>query len=500
MLCFAIGENGASPRETTLAGAYVVGSDGVPLRADVDLRNNQIVCQKRADGPAGLAVLWPVAGCGQLLLETSRLLEREKPYSLPLELVRGRLMRINQKREDWGLFDFEGFQPVAAEIDKARDLFVEAVKEDDAATQFRMAEKALQLSLLAGEKLSHFHADIFLTRRKQSHAFSRRTIGCAIDPHNTSEAYQRYLKEVCDFVHLPISWRLLEPKQQEYNWRLFDTWIEWLTRNRIPVHAGPLVVFNESQLPDWLAMYETDFETVRNMIFDHVRRVVERYSNYVYHWDVISGVHSENTFNFSFEQLMEVTRVSAALVKQLAPRAQAVINLTSPWGEYYARNQRTIPPMLYADMVVQSGVGFDGLGAQFLFGAPTDGLFVRDMFQISDRLDRLGNFGKPVHLTAVQVPSSSTSDKAGSTGGSWRKPWDEAVQAQWIKEFYAIALSKPFIESVTWHALADSPDNPVFPTGGLLNADMTPKLGYKALAAIRTQLHSTARKPPAGRA
>jgi GH35 family endo-1,4-beta-xylanase len=434
------------------------------------------------------------------MLETSRLVEREKPYNLPLELVRGRLMRISQKREDWGLFDFDGFQSVAAEIDKARDLFVDAIKEEDFSKQFKLSDRALQLAIIAGEKLAHFHADIFLTRRKQSHAFSRRTIGCTLDPRVTSDAYRQYLKDGFDFVHLPISWRLLEPKQQEYNWRLFDSWIEWLTRNRVPVHAGPLISFQESLLPDWLAMYETDFETVRNLIFDHVRRIVERYGNYVFHWDVISGVHSDNSFNFTFEQLMEVTRVSTSLVKQLAPRAQAVINLTSPWGEYYARNQRTIPPMLYADMVVQSGVGFDGLGAQLVFGAPCDGMYVRDMFQVSEKLDRLGNFGKPVHLTAVQVPSTAPADRpAGSYGGWWRKPWDETVQAQWIKEFYAIALSKPFIESVTWADLVDQPDNPLISSGGLLNADLSPKLSYKTLYSIRSQLHGAARKPPAAR-
>jgi GH35 family endo-1,4-beta-xylanase len=499
MLRFAVEENGAS-RETSLAGAYVVGSDGVPLRADMELKNGILSCQKRAEGPAGVALLWPVPGCGYLLLETSRLNEREKPYSLPLELVRGRLMRMSQKREDWGLFDFEGFQPVAAEIDRARDLFVEAVKEDDFAAQFRTAEKALQLAINAGEKLSHFHAEIFLSRRKQSHAFSRRTIGCTLDPRITSDAYRQSLKDGFDFAHLPISWRVLEPKQQEYNWRLFDSWIEWLTRNRVPVHAGPLVNFQENHLPDWLAMYETDFETVRNLIFDHVRRIVERYGNYVFHWDVISGVHAENTFNFTFEQLMEITRVSTALVKQLAPRAQAVINLTAPWGEYYARNQRTIPPMLYADMVVQSGVGFDGLGAQFVFGAAADGMYVRDMFQISEKLDRLGNFGKPVHLTAVQVPSAAPADRpVSSAGGSWRKPWDESVQAQWIKEFYSIALSKPFVESLTWGELADVNDSSGPSSAGLLHADLTPKLGYKTLVSIRGQLHATTRKPPATR-
>ncbi len=34
---------------------------------------------------------------------------------------------------------------------------------------------------------------------------------------------------------------------------------------------------------------------------------------------------------------------------------------------------RTIPPLLYADMVVQSGTNFDGIGLQFYFGLGDDG-------------------------------------------------------------------------------------------------------------------------------
>ncbi len=496
MLCFNVNPNGQSAGPFQLTGSYVVGSDGVPLRGEIELRDRLLVCAKRADGPAGVAVLWPVPGCGTVLLETSRLIERDRPYNLPLELVRGRLMRINQKREEWGLFDFEGVEPVAAEIDRARDLFVEALKADAPPDQTRLAEQALQVAFTAGEQLSHFHAELFLNRRRQAHAFSKRPIGCRIDVMNGSEAYRARLKEAFDFVYLPVPWRMVEPKQQEFNWRVFDSWIEYLTKNRIPIKIGPLVSFDETFLPDWLGMYEPDFETVRNMFFDHVRRMVERYGNYVHQWDVISGVHAENTFDFTFEQLMELTRVTGSLVKQLAPRSQTVIDIIEPWGEYYARNQRTIPPMLYADMVVQSGIGFDALGVQFLFGSPSDGMFVRDMFQISDKLDRLGNFGKPLHVTAVQVPSAAVSDGPLSGGGSWWKPWSDAVQARWVKEFYSIALSKPFVESVTWRELADRTGPGALANGGLLQADLSPKPAFKILKEFRGSLFGSVRKPP----
>jgi len=494
MLRFTLGSRSPAQNKAALAGTYLVGSEGVPLRAEFELRDDILVCAKRADGPASLATFWQAPGCGAYLLETARLLDRDKAYCLPLELVRGRLMRIDQKREDWGLFDYEGFEPLAAELEAARDRFVQAVKEDDPSRQAALADEALALVLQTGDRISRFHADIFLARRKQARAFSRGTFGCTLDLANTAEPYRRLLVEAFDFAALPIPWRLVEPKQQEHNWRPFDAWIEWLVKNRLPVRIGPLVSFREADLPDWLGMYETDYESVRNLIFEHVRRIVERYGNYVQQWEVVSGVHADNTFSFTLEQLMEITRVSVSLVKQLAPRSQAIIDLLSPWGEYYARNQRTIPPMLYAEMIAQSGVGFDGLGSRFVFGPPADGHFLRDMFQISEKLDRLGNFGKPLHITALQVPSAAGAESAG---GYWRNAWDENTQALWIREFCEIALSKPFVESITWVDLADRPRTGRIPSGGLVREDMSPKAGYRLLKEVRNALLASARKPPA---
>lgn len=499
MLKFQVHHNGRPVSDMDLAGTYLVGSDGVPLRAELEFRDSQIVCAKRADGPAGLAVLWPIPGCGAILSETGRLMDREQPYNLMLELVRGRLTRINQKREDWGLFDFEGIEPVSIQIDKARDKFIDALCAATPVEQSKVAEEALKIAFVAGEQISQFHADLFLARRKQTPGFSKRVFGCTVDLTNATEEYRERLKDAFDFAYIPVPWQIVEPKQQVRDWQLIDNWVEWLTKSRMPIRMGPLVNLDCNHIPDWLSQYEGDYESVRSALFEHVRRVVERYSNYVFVWDVVSGIHAENAFNFTFEQIMDLTRVTVALAKQLASRAQVAIDLVAPWGEYYARNQRTIPPMFYADMVSQSGVGFDGIAVQFVFGAPADGMFVRDMFQVSDKLDRLGNLGKPVHITAVQVPSKMTVQKGRLGGGCWMKPWDEAVQAKWLKGFYSVALSKPFVESITWRDLADRPSNQLIPYGGLLNEDLSPKLAYKVLKDLRAELAATTRRPPVQR-
>ena len=163
--------------------------------------------------------------------------------------------------------------------------------------------------------------------------------------------------------------------------------------------------------------------------------------------------------------------MAAGLAKQLAPHSQVILDLTQPWGEYYARNQRTIPPLLYADMVVQSGVSFDAFGLEFLFGH--NGYHVRDLFKISSLIDRLANLGKPLHVSALAVPSGNGATQP-SGGGQWHAPWSDEIQSEFVIAFLEVALSKPYVESVCLADLTDGPDL-IIPTGGVLRDNLTPK-------------------------
>ena len=121
MLSFAVYSNGKLVDNVNLAGSYVVGTDDVPLRAEITFKDGIICCQKRAAGPAGLALSWNVAGVGTIVLETVRLVEREHPYILQVELARARLMRISHKIEDWGLNDFEEVVEACAQPRMSQD-------------------------------------------------------------------------------------------------------------------------------------------------------------------------------------------------------------------------------------------------------------------------------------------------------------------------------------------------------------------------------------------
>ncbi|MGB0715972.1 MAG: endo-1,4-beta-xylanase [Phycisphaerae bacterium] len=485
MLSFVVYQYGEVPANLDLSGAYLIGSDDVPLRAELGYRNGTITCKKRSAGPAGLAILWPVEGVGEVMVETVRLTERDRPYVLELELARGRLMHIAKKLEEWGLIDYEGTAELMEAVTDARMTLVEALKADTTEEAAALGSKALSKAVVASEALSQFHAQVFLDRRRQANSFRRLVTGCRIDLDDAVELAPKYLTESTDFVTVPICWREIEPNEQSFNWRPLDAWVEALHKLRIPMKGSALLSFQESNVPDWLYFWEHDFDAIRDLAFEHIRRVINRYGQYIQMWDVISGIHATNCFTFNFEQLIELTRMAAALTKQVAPKSMAILELIAPWGEYYARNQRTIPPQLYAEMAVQSGVNFDAFGLQFLMGAPTDGCHVRDMFKISSLIDDFAKTGKTLHITGIQAPSHTADGE--KHGGYWRSPWSESVQAEWAGRFLEVAMSKTFVDSVCWYGLSDHATHAI-PYGGLLNSGHAPKQVYATLGEFKRSI------------
>src|ERR1043165_7108690 len=78
MLRFRVYHDGAPPAEMDLSTAYLVGSDSVPIRGDFSYEKGEIFCRKRAVGPAALALMWQTKNFGTVMLETTRLPERDE--------------------------------------------------------------------------------------------------------------------------------------------------------------------------------------------------------------------------------------------------------------------------------------------------------------------------------------------------------------------------------------------------------------------------------------
>ena len=79
----------------------------------------------------------------------------------------------------------------------------------------------------------------------------------------------------------------MAPSEGQYRWDLLDAQFAWCRRNRLTIEAGPLIEFRKGALPDWLWLWEGDFETIGGLVADFVRQAVTRYKGKVPLWHVV---------------------------------------------------------------------------------------------------------------------------------------------------------------------------------------------------------------------
>lgn len=541
MLAFNVTDRLAPTIPGPIPGASMVGPDGVPASGGASFEDGVISCEKTTTEAAALSVpvtldaatLASIGACvlpdgtslspiGEIILQTCLLPERPQPYLLALELARHRMMLILNKLEEWRSFEIPKGDPLAELIDFARDAFTQALVASRGSAQGdkpdpkadRLAVRALWIAVEVSERfvLSQAAQDFGGSARAEMHARASDdvgasapvlhptrtglvlpvapTVGCSITPMPPTDPAKEMVRRCADFITMPMRWIEMEPAEGEYAFSRTDKWIEWAIRTaKVPVVAGPVVDFRPGSVPDWLYIWENDYDTLRELVYEHMKAVVTRYRRTVSRWTVCSGLHANRNFRFTFEQMIDLTRICVLVVRKLHPRAKVQVEIVEPWGEHHSSDRRSLPPTLYAEMLAQAGIQFDALALRVQMGVPSPGLATRDLMAFSAMLDQYAALDRPVVLTACGVPNAPVppnpdEDPAG-TGGYWRSPWSQQAQADWASAYLATALAKPFVQSVCWQDLCDTPSGGEMPGGGLADKDLAPRPVLERLVELR---------------
>lgn len=505
MLKFLVFDENGSSENRVPPNAYLIGPGGHAMPADIMTAEGMLTILKREPGVAAFALQQRVGYCGELTVQTCLLPERDEPYLLSLELARHQLKTFYTKLEDWGLFDLSPDHAAMQRAKLGHQLFIQSlcIWPDNMAQADQLAKKSLSAAVDSNEELVLAHAELLLQHRKVNGMLPKNLVGCRVVTKHGSSKIRPCLTESFDFLSLPIPWRDLAPEEGEYNWDKLDEWIEWADRHGMHLMAGPLISFEPDHQPDWLYLWEHDYDAVRHLISEHIKCVIDRYRENVFTWNVVSGLHVNRHSTFAFEQIMELTRMATTCVKEIHPSARTIVEIQQPFGEYCSTNPRSIPPLMYANFIVQSGIQFDVLSIKLLIGQAVAGQYVRDLMQISNLLDLFSLFGKPLHLTTA-IPSDSVTPMmiaspdlnvpVDANCGYWHQPLSPPVQSHWLEAFLRIAISRPCVESVTWHELMDHPDIEL-PLAGLLSETLQPKLSFLRAVNFRTSLLNQGRKP-----
>ncbi|GJM17862.1 MAG: hypothetical protein DHS20C14_00750 [Phycisphaeraceae bacterium] len=561
MLSFLIFDGDQPAQTRQLRHAHLVGPDSVPVAGEIHFEGGLIHCVKATAEAVGLATqvdldeetlaefvsemepegLPPLRPLGSLTLATCLLPERRRPYLLSLELARHQIMLILNKLEEWQLFDMDRDDPIMRLFEAARDSFTrslvaqrqDSVDEDlgFGVGSHRLALLALWQAVEAGEQLalrdatnrfkgrcdgSTYDAAIETVQGSPSPGAratnpvanpsgtgvvlpTRPAVGCVASPGAFSEPAKRAALSACDFVTIPMRWVDLEPNEGQYAYAPTDRWIEWAVRTaRLPVVAGPVIDFSPECTPEWLFIWENDYETLRELVYEHMKAVVTRYRRTISRWTVVSGLHANSNFKLTFEQMMDLTRICVLVVRKLHSAARVQVEIAQPWGEYYTSDRGSLPPTLYAEMLAQAGISVDSIGLRLVMGMPETGMSTRDLLSLSAMLDRYAALERPIAVSFAGAPSATRptpADHPEAAPGWWRAPWSEEAQGDWMSAALTVALSKPFVESACWAEIADTPRGVPIPASALITRDGRARPSLERLTELRRAAQTAT--PPA---
>jgi GH35 family endo-1,4-beta-xylanase len=486
MLRFSVYDKNGPAGDWPLVNAHLLGPDDLALPGKVAFRDGVIACRRPGKEAAALCLQHDAGRMGRLMLQTCLLPDREEPYHLAVELARHRIKMFIAKSEEWQMFDLASDHPAMTRWEEARKLFTTALTADDPMHAEAAASKALARAIDATERLAMAHAEILLHKRFGSRAATSAALGVRVWPGRDGKQLREFIAANFDVVVLPLRWRELEVEEGVYDWGPVDRWMEWAKAEGKPIIAGPLLDFSKAALPEWMYVWQHDYDTCRDLVYDYMSRVVERYRGVVGMWNIGSGLNVNDNFTFTPPQMLDLARTASLLVRQFRKGARTMIELRQPFGEHCAVQADSMPPLAFVDRLLQEGIKFDALGVQFLFGSGDSGRASRDLMQMSSFLDRLFMLEIPVLVSALGVPSAG-SDAAG---GWWHQAWSPEVQAKWVGPAFVLAMSKPYVESVFWTDLYDHPDALVA-GAGLITDEGRPKPALARLVGARRRL----RKP-----
>jgi endo-1,4-beta-xylanase len=276
--------------------------------------------------------------------------------------------------------------------------------------------------------------------------------------------------------------QFLRPTPDTWNFSFGDTVVSWAERHGLLFRGHCLVWWNA--LPDWFASYVTP-ANAKQVMTDHINRVVKHYAGRVYSWDVVNepifsdgpdGVRRKPWGDLVGTDYIEIAFRTAHAAD---PKARLVLNECYIEHDTPAEIQRRAQLLALVTRLKHAGVPITTLGVQGHLRGNT----ALDKPGMRKFLKQVQDLGLDIMVTELDVDSV---DVPGAL-------IDESAARKYA-EF--IDLVGPFVKVITFEELNDESGYPKRPDGivprpNLFDVDYRPKPAYsstvKALMALKGQ-------------
>lgn len=492
-LSFRLPVNLGPDRRAELRRGYVTGLDRVPERIGVEFHDDLLVVHRDRIESGRVHFPWLVHGQGLVLVSTATLVERETPYRLSLELARGKLNDVLNQAADWHHLGLKIGPELEVKLRAAKRAFGEAATQRDHPVDCDEAsQRCLVAAHAAGDALVEAYTGQVLARRLEHTPKLPTLLSCEIDGVAASPAptWANALPEALNTARVVSTWRHVSPEEGQYRFDEIDAQLHWCRKRKLVATVGPLIDFRPAALPDWLWLWEGDFEAILGMVSELVRRAVTRYRGKVATWHLIGRPGSSEILGLSEEEQFRITARALQIARLADPDVHLVVDLDRPWADWMAQSLFHLGPLHLADNLVRAEVGLSGIGLEIAPGFSAPGSPMHDLLDFSRLLDLFSLLNVPLHLTMAAPASAQADDKADPSVKvetiQWSQSPDDATQKAWAEPWIALAVAKPFVRSVTWRHAADGVPH-IYPNAGLFRADQSPRPIFDWLKRFRAR-------------
>ena len=308
-----------------------------------------------------------------------------------------------------------------------------------------------------------------------------------------NKAYREMFSKYFNLATVPFYWDGLEPEKGKprfaadspkvYRRPAPDLCVDYCEENGIlpKLHC----LFYENFLPDWLPL--DDEEQMRRLYEKRFSEIAERYSGRMYEFEVINETLCAPWWNKKSVLSDKRGNIEWAfeLARKYFKKDKLVINEATPLPNIINEGY-TAKYFLQLEMLLEKGTPIDKIGLQhhIFTGASlpadseasdenikSDARNLMNFQGILKALDKLAEFGLPLEITEITVPTLGAGEEA------------EELQAEILEVLYKVWFSHPNMESaVYWNTVDYTAYNASGRSwnenncrGGLFHRDFTPK-------------------------
>ncbi|MDZ4659492.1 MAG: endo-1,4-beta-xylanase [Bythopirellula sp.] len=470
---------------------YVAGAEEIPWSTRARWQGEELVVERSNNESGSVYVPWRVDGQGQCFLATGTLMERQHPYLLEVELARGLIQRIRNRLFIWEFLGMITPVELNQQLQLAtRNFSRAATMQSNHVDAAEHANTAIAQALEMSEAMVGVYAQQAMASRQQQTPVST-LMGVALGPKLPSVETRRKLVDACNIIQIPIGWRAIEQREGKRNWKHTDEQLAWCQQAGLKVSAGPLLQMDDRGIPDWLVLWDGDFDNLMKLFLDHVKSVVSRYAGRVHLWQVASRVNTGKMLSLEEEQRLHLVAHALDLVRKLDPRTPTVVSFDQPWAEYLGAQTEDLAPSHYADALVRADLGISGFALEINAGFRPGGSVHRPTFEWGRLLDQWSMWGLPL-MACISTASAESRDPSARKNidvsfPSGMNQSDQDPQRYWAGAILPMLLARSAVQVVLWNQLTDSEPHE-FPHAGLFDGKGQPKPTLDLMRDLRKSL------------